>query len=163
MKIMRKPSNRQVPYFTDYKTHFFLWKIASKIQVRLILKINIKMSSVWFKIPTSLKNGHIFDAAGNLSPSGNIGFNWRSSAQMRRIWVAGIHKLANTVSLLPRHHKPTTLSRLCFVIAVYGASELQLKVICVIGNSMIFLLVASFVMGKSKRYSYDAGYKLKVR
>jgi hypothetical protein len=36
----------QLPYFTDYKTHFFLQKIASKIQVRLILEINIKMSSV---------------------------------------------------------------------------------------------------------------------
>ena len=33
--------------------------------------------------------------------------------------------------------------------------------ICVIGNSTIFLL-ASFVMEKNKRYSYDAGYKLKV-
>jgi hypothetical protein len=31
-----------IPYFTDYKTHFFLRKIASKIQVRLILEINIK-------------------------------------------------------------------------------------------------------------------------
>ena len=69
--------NTEIPYFTDYKTYFFLWKIASKIQVRLILEINIKMSSVWFKIPTSLKNGHIFDAAGNLSLSGNIGLNWR--------------------------------------------------------------------------------------
>jgi hypothetical protein len=35
------------------------------------------MSSVWFKIPASLKNGHIFDAAGNLSLSGNIAFNWQ--------------------------------------------------------------------------------------
>ena len=51
---------------------------------------------------------------------------------------------------------------LCCVIAVYGASELELKVICVVGNSTIFLLVASFVMEKNKRYSYDAGYKLKV-
>ena len=41
-------------------------------------------------------------------------------------------------------------------------SELELRVICVIGNSTIFLLVASFVMGKNKRYSYVAGYKLKV-
>ena len=49
------------------------------------------------------------------------------------------------------------------MIAVYGASELQLIVICVIGNSKIFLLVASFVMEKkNKRYSYDMGYKLKV-
>ena len=31
-----------------------------------------------------------------------------------------------------------------------------------IGNSTIFLLVASFVMEKNRRYSYDAGYKLKV-
>ena len=67
---------QRLPYFTDYKTHFFLRKIASKIQVCLILEINIKMSSVGFKIPASLKNGHIFDAAGNLSLSGNIGFNW---------------------------------------------------------------------------------------
>ena len=66
-----------LPYFTDYKTHFFLRKIASKIQVCLILEINIKMSCVWFKISTILKNGHIFDAARNLSLSGNIGFNWR--------------------------------------------------------------------------------------
>ena len=54
------------------------------------------------------------------------------------------------------------MSSLCCVIAVYGASELELKVVCVIGNSTIFLLVASFVIGKNKRYSYDAGYKLKV-
>ena len=85
-----------------------------------------------------------------------------SSAQMQRMWVAGIHKLANTVSLLPRHHKPRTLSSLCCIVAVYGASELELKVICVIGKSTIFLLVASFVMEKNKRYSYDVGYKLKV-
>ena len=65
-----------IPYITDYKRHFFLWKIASKIQVHLILKINIKMSSVWFKIPTSLKNGHMFNATENLSLSGNIAFNW---------------------------------------------------------------------------------------
>ena len=85
-----------------------------------------------------------------------------SSAQMRRIWVAGIHKLANTVSLPPRHHKPRTMSSLCCIIAVYGASELELKVICVIGNITIFLLVANVVMEKSKRYSYDAGYTFKV-
>ena len=71
-----------------------------------------------------------------------------SSAQMRRIWVVGIHKLANTVSLPPRQPKPRTLSSLCCVISVYGASELELKVICVIGKSTIFLLVASFVMEK---------------
>ena len=35
-------------------------------------------------------------------------------------------------------------------LQVYGASELELKVICVIGNSTIFLLVASFVMEKNK-------------
>ena len=34
------------------------------------------------------------------------------------------------------------------VIAVHGVSEFELKVICVIGNSTIFLLVASFVMEK---------------
>ena len=45
---------------------------------------------------------------------------------------------------------------------VYGASELELKVICVIGKSTIFLLAASFVMEKNKRYSYDVDYKLKV-
>ena len=73
-----------------------------------------------------------------------------SSAQMQLIWVAGIHKLANIVSLPPRHHKPRTLSNLWCVITVYGASELDLKVICVIGNSTIFLLVASFVMKKKK-------------
>ena len=46
---------------------------------------------------------------------------------------------------------------------VYGAREVELKVICVIGNSTVFLLVASFVIEKNDRYSYDAGYKLKVR
>ena len=71
-----------------------------------------------------------------------------SSAQMRRILVAGIQKLANTVSLPPRHHKQRTMSSLCCVIAVCGASELELKVICVIGKSTIFLLVASFIMEK---------------
>ena len=86
-----------------------------------------------------------------------------SSAQMRRIWVAGIHKLVNTVSLPPCHLKPRTLSSLCCVTAVYGASEFELKVIYVIGNSTIFLLVASFVVEKNERYSYDAGYKFKVR
>ena len=35
-----------VSYFTGYNTHFFLGKIASKILVRLILEINIKMSSI---------------------------------------------------------------------------------------------------------------------
>ena len=34
--------------------------------------------------------------------------------------------------------------------------------ICIIGNSTIFLLVANFIMEKNKRYSYDVGYKLKV-
>ena len=67
-----------------------------------------------------------------------------------------------THSLPPRHHKPRTMSSLCCVIAVYGTSELELKVICVTGNSTILLLVASSVMEKNKRYSYDAGYKLKV-
>ena len=85
-----------------------------------------------------------------------------SSAQMRRIWVAGIHTLANTVSLPPCHKKPRTLCSLWCVIAVYSTSELELKVICVIGNSTIFLLVDSFVMEKNKRCSCDAGYKLKV-
>jgi hypothetical protein len=75
--MMPPKIHTHIPYFVDYKTHFFLRKIASKIQVRLILKINIKIPSVWFKIPTSLKNGHIFDAAGNLSLSGNIAFNWQ--------------------------------------------------------------------------------------
>ena len=75
-----------------------------------------------------------------------------SNAQMRRIWVAGIHKLANTVSLPPRHRKPRALSSLYCVIAVYGASELELKVICVIGKSRptLFLLVPSFIMEKIK-------------
>jgi hypothetical protein len=31
-----------IPYFTDYKTHFLIKKIASKIQVRLIFEINKK-------------------------------------------------------------------------------------------------------------------------
>ena len=78
-----------IPYFTDCKPHFFLRKIAFKIQVRLILEFIIKMSSVWFKIPASLKNGHIFDAMGNLSLFGNIGFICGSSAQMRRYELRG--------------------------------------------------------------------------
>ena len=45
-----------------------------------MLEINIKMSSVWFKISASLKNGHIFVAAGNLSLSGNIGHIWRQQS-----------------------------------------------------------------------------------
>ena len=65
-----------------------------------------------------------------------------SSAQMRRIWVAGILKLANTVSLSCPAITTQTMSSLCYVIAVYGASELELEVIYVIGNSTIFLLVA---------------------
>ena len=105
------------------------------------------------KFPRSLKNGHIFDAAGNLYLA-TLNSTGGNSAQTRRIWVAGIHKLANAVSLSPCNHKPRTLSSLWCVIAVYGASEHELKVICVIGNSTIFLLVASFIM--------DAGYKLKV-
>ena len=56
----------------------------------------------------------------------------------------------NISSLLPCHYKPATMLNLCCVIVVYGASELELKVICVIGNSTIFLLVASFVMEKIK-------------
>ena len=84
-----------VPYFMDYKTNFFLQKIASKMQVCLILEINIKMSSVWFKIPASLINGHIFDAAGNLSLSGNIGFIWRQQCtdamNMSMYMSKGIH------------------------------------------------------------------------
>ena len=47
-------------------------------------------------------------------------------------------------------------------LQVYGASELELKVIPVVGNSTIFLLIATFVMEKYKRYSYDVGYKLNV-
>ena len=70
-----------------------------------------------------------------------------SSALMQLTWVVGIHKLANTVSL-PSHHKPRTTSSLWCVIAVYGAGELELKVICIIGNNTMFLLVASFVMEK---------------
>ena len=76
-----------------------------------------------------------------------------SSAQMRRIWVAGIHKLVNTVSLphpaITNPEPPRTMLSLCCVIAVYGASELELKVICVIGNSTIFSL-ASFIRKKLK-------------
>ena len=87
-----------------------------------------------------------------------------SSTPVRQIRVSEIHKLANTVSLPLHHHKPRTLSSLWCLISVYSGSEIELKVICVIGNSTIFLLVASFVMEKkiNKRYSYDAGYKLKV-
>ena len=85
-----------------------------------------------------------------------------SSAQMRRIWVAGIHQLANTSPSCPAILNPEHCRAYVCVIANYGASELELKVICVIGKSTIFLLVASFIMKKNKRYSYDTGYKLKV-
>ena len=69
----------------------------------------------------------------------------------------------NTVSHPPCQYEPRTLSNLWCVIAAYDTSELEFKVMCVISNSTIFLLVASFVMKKiNKRYSYDAGYKLKV-
>ena len=94
-----------VPYFTEYKTHFFLRKITSKIHVRLILEINIKMSSAWFKIPDSLKMAiysMLWETYLYLATLDSTG---GSSAQMWRIWVAGIHKLANTVSLPPRIHK----------------------------------------------------------
>ena len=107
--------------------HFFLWKIASKIQVRLILEINIKMSSVWFKIPTSLKMAISSMTRETYLYLPTMDSTGGSNAQMRRIWVAGIHKLANTVSLLPRHHKPGTTSSLCCVIAVYGVAELILQ------------------------------------
>ena len=122
--------------------------------MRLLLEINIKMSSVWFKIPASIncrgKTISIWEhwiqlVAAAVHPCDEY-----------ELW--GIHKLGNTVSLLPRHHKPRTLSSLWCAIAVYGASELELKVICVINNSTIF-----FVMEKNKRYSYDAGYKFKVQ
>ena len=89
-----------------------------------------------------------------------------NSAQMRRIWVVGIHKLANTVSLPPCQYKPehcwTYDATLQSTAMVYGASEFELKVICVIGNSTIFLLVASVIMEKIKRYSYDVSYELNV-
>ena len=123
-----------IPYFTGYKTHYFLRKIASKIQVRLILEINIKMSSVWFKIPPVLKMAIYSMPWETYLYLATLDSTGGSIAQMRWIWVAGIHKLANTVSLPPRHPKPRTLSSLCCVIAVYGASELELKVICVIGR-----------------------------
>ena len=100
------------------------------------------------KFPPVLKNGHIFLC--RRKPI-SIWQHWIQLATavhrchnlwpVRRIWVSGIHKLANTVSLLPRQYKPRTLLSLCCIIAVYGASELELKVICVIGNSTIFLLV----------------------
>lgn len=46
---------------------------------------------------------------------------------------------------IPSHHKPRTLSSLWCIIAVCGASKLELKVIYVIGKSTIFLLVASII------------------
>jgi hypothetical protein len=45
-RVHKFQAHSQLPYFTDYKTYFFLRKIASKIHVCLILEINIKMSSV---------------------------------------------------------------------------------------------------------------------
>ena len=66
--------------------------------------------------------------------------------------------LANTNPELCQAYNATLQS----TAMAYGASEFELKVICIIGTSTIFLLVASFVMEKNKRYSYDVGYKLKV-
>ena len=110
----------KVPYFTDYKMQFFLRKIASKIQVRLILEINIKCPVFDLKFPPVLKMA-IYSMPQEtylyLATLDSIG---SSSAPMRRIWVAGIHKLTYTVSLPPRHQKPRTMSSLCCVIAVYG-------------------------------------------
>ena len=146
----------------DYKTHFFLQKIDSKIQVHLILEINIKVPVFDLKFPPVLKIAIYSMPWETYLYLATMDSTGSSSVEMQRIWVVGIHKLAYTVSLPPCHRKPRTLSSLCCVIAVYGASELELKVICIIGNSTIFLLVASFVMEKNKRYSYDAGYKWKV-
>ena len=122
------------------------------------LEINIKMSSVWFKFPPVLKMAKYSMPRETYLYLATLDSSDSNSAQMRRIWVAGIHKLADTVSVPPRHPKPRTLCSLWCIIAVYNSlstylgslwsSELELKVICVIGNSTIFLLVASFVMEK---------------
>ena len=85
-----------------------------------------------------------------------------SSALMRRTWVWGFASLLTQSPSRPAITNPEHLSNLWCIIAVYSDDELELKVIRVIGNSTIFLLVASFVMEKNKSYSYDAGYKLKV-
>ena len=152
-----------VPYFMDCKTHFFLRKIVSKIQVSLILEINIKMSSVWYKIPTSLKMPYIRCRGKPIS--------------IRQYWIqlaAAVHwcdehELQGFTSLL-------TLSLSCPAITnpehcrAYVAS-LQSMVpvnlnwksfVLLVTVLTIFLLVASFVMEKNKRYSYDTGYKLEV-
>ena len=129
-------------------THFFLRKIASKIQVRLILKINIKCPVFGLKFPPVLKMAIYsvpWETCLHLATLDSTGSR---SAQMRRIWAVGIHKLAKSpsCSAIPNPEQ----CRAYVVISVYGASELELKVICVIGNSTIFLLVASFVMEKIK-------------
>ena len=41
------------------------------------MNTNVATGSERVKISASLKNGHVFDAAGNLSPSGNIELNWQ--------------------------------------------------------------------------------------
>ena len=144
-----------LPYFTDYKTHFFLGKITSKIQVRLILEINIKMSSIWFKIPTSLKNGHIFDAVENLSLSDSIGLIWRQQCTDATNMNFGIHKLANNLSPAPPSQTQNNVEPMLRHCNLWHRSTEPVnlnifKVICVIGSSTIFLLVASFVMEKIK-------------
>ena len=76
---------QRLPYFTDYKTHFFLRKIASKIQAHLKLKINIKCPVFNLKFPPVLKMAiysmlwETYLYLATLDSSGG------SSAQMRRI------------------------------------------------------------------------------
>ena len=152
----------QVPYFTDYKTHFFLRKIASKIQVHLILKINIKCPLFDLKFPPVLKWPYIRCRGKPIS----IWQHWiQLEAAVHRCDEYELQRFTSLLTLspsCPAIPNPEHLSSLWCIIAVYGASELELKMICVICNSTTFLLVASFVMEKNKRYSYDAGYKLKV-
>ena len=117
-----------LPYFTDYKTHLFLRIIASKIQVHLILEINTKMSSDRFKIPARLKNGHTFDAVGNLSLPGNTGFNWRqqctdvtdsllySTAEEGHCDLAEIFIFVSFHLYLSQRHSPTGRTMLSSVL-----------------------------------------------
>ena len=126
---------QMLPYFTDCTMHFFLRNIASKIQVHIILEINIKCPVFDLKFPPVLKMAiysmpretYLYLATLDSIGSSRAPIPWSKYLPpwpMQRTWVAGIHKLANTVSLPPCHHKPRTLCSLWCVIAVHGVREL---------------------------------------
>ena len=109
-----------VPYFTDYKTHFFFEKLPPKFRCVLYSKLKLKCPVFDLKFLPVLKMAIYSMLRETYLYLATLDSTGGSSAHMQRIWVAGIHKLANTVSLPPRHHKPRTMSSLFCFIAVYG-------------------------------------------